>query len=125
MRSEITRLHDKLKTIFIYVTHDQAETMTMGTKIVVLKDGVIQQAGSPETIFLNPTNHFVAGFIGTPQINFMEATISKKEDGYYLALSSGKAMKLPAERMKNFDEAYLDKKVTMGIRPTQFPLKGI
>lgn len=124
MRSEITRLHDKLKTIFIYVTHDQVEAMTMGTKIVVLKDGVIQQVGSPEEIFLNPTNQFVAGFIGTPQMNFMNAVVNKKRNDYFVTFSNEKTMKLPRERMKNFDESYLDKEVTMGIRPRSISVEG-
>lgn len=72
MRSEIVKLHQRLQTTFIYVTHDQIEAMTMGSKIVVMKDGVIQQVGSPKEIYQNPQNIFVAGFIGTPQMNFIE-----------------------------------------------------
>ncbi len=124
MRSEITRLHDKLKTIFIYVTHDQIEAMTMGTVIVVLKDGIIQQVGSPEDIFLNPRNRFVAGFIGTPQMNFFDVTITKKNDGYYANFESGEPLKLPNERMKRFLDENLNKTVTMGLRPKAISAEG-
>ncbi len=124
MRSEITRLHDKLKTIFIYVTHDQIEAMTMGTVIVVLKDGIIQQVGSPEDIFLNPRNRFVAGFIGTPQMNFFDVTITKKNDGYYANFESGEPLKLPNERMKGFLDENLNKIVTMGLRPKAISAEG-
>lgn len=125
MRSEITRLHDKLKTIFIYVTHDQVEAMTMGTKIVVLKDGVIQQVGTPEDIFLNPVNQFVAGFIGTPQMNFFNARIRKEGNQYYASLEGRqKELLLPKERMKNFSDQYLDKEMVLGIRPGAISVKG-
>ena len=78
MRSEIVKLHQRLKTTFIYVTHDQIEAMTMGNKIVVMKDGVIQQVDKPTDLFQYPVNQFVAGFIGTPQMNFFNVTIQKK-----------------------------------------------
>ena len=77
MRTEITKLYRKLQTTFIYVTHDQVEAMTMGTRIVVMKDGVIQQVDSPINIYNNPANLFVAGFIGSPQMNFLEGKIEK------------------------------------------------
>ena len=125
MRSEITRLHDKLKTIFIYVTHDQVEAMTMGSKIVVLKDGLIQQVGTPEEIFLNPVNQFVASFIGTPQMNFFPASISKKEGRYYATfLDSNEPLPLDEERMRTFDDSYLGQKVIMGIRPKAISVEG-
>ncbi|MDC4408295.1 ATP-binding cassette domain-containing protein, partial [Acinetobacter baumannii] len=75
MRTEIAKLHQKLQTTFIYVTHDQTEAMTMGTRIVVMKNGVVQQVASPQEIYANPVNMFVAGFIGSPQMNFMDATV--------------------------------------------------
>ncbi len=125
MRSEITRLHDKLKTIFIYVTHDQVEAMTMGSKIVVLKDGIIQQVGSPEDIFLNPVNQFVAGFIGTPQMNFFDAVVSKQEGKYYATfLDNQEPLPLDEARMKTFDDSYLGKVVTMGVRPKAISVLG-
>ena len=126
MRSEITRLHDKLKTIFIYVTHDQVEAMTMGTKIVVLKDGVIQQVGTPEDIFLNPINQFVASFIGTPQMNFFKGKVSKIGGEYFLSFSKGdtKPLKLPSKRMTYFDDSFLDKEINIGIRPKAISVSG-
>lgn len=80
MRSEITKLHDKLQTTFIYVTHDQVEAMTMGTRIVVMKDGFIQQVGTPYEVFNTPSNLFVAGFIGTPQMNFLDGNLRIKHN---------------------------------------------
>ena len=84
MRVEIKRLHKELDTTFIYVTHDQVEAMTLGTKIVVLKDGVIQQVGTPSELYEHPANQFVAGFIGTPQMNFIEGICTKEEEGMWL-----------------------------------------
>lgn len=75
MRTEISKLHQRLQTTFIYVTHDQVEAMTMGTRIVVMKDGIVQQVDSPQEIYNNPANIFVAGFIGSPQMNFIDGTI--------------------------------------------------
>ena len=71
MRTEISKLYKRLQTTFIYVTHDQTEAMTMGTRIVVMKDGIIQQVDTPQNIYNNPTNIFVAGFMGSPQMNFI------------------------------------------------------
>ena len=125
MRTEITRLHNELKTVFIYVTHDQVEAMTMGSKIVVLKDGVIQQVASPDELFLNPKNMFVAGFIGTPQMNFIEVEVKKVKKQYQVIIPGNKkAIDLPAERMKTFNENYLDKPIIMGIRPKAISIKG-
>ena len=125
MRTEISRLHNELKTVFIYVTHDQVEAMTMGSKIVVLKDGVIQQVASPDDLFLNPKNMFVAGFIGTPQMNFIKATITKEKEKYFVKiLNNDNAIELPKERMKTFNEEYLNKEVIMGIRPKAISVKG-
>ena len=125
MRTEITRLHNELKTVFIYVTHDQVEAMTMGSKIVVLKDGVIQQVASPDELFLNPKNMFVAGFIGTPQMNFIEAEVVKEKKKYFVKLPGNKnTIEIPAERMKTFKEEYLNKPVIMGVRPKAISIKG-
>ena len=124
MRSEITRLHQQLKTVFIYVTHDQVEAMTMGTKIVVLKDGVIQQIASPEELFINPVNMFVAGFIGTPQMNFLSGTVTKEKNSYFLDLLGVKHLPLPKERMKTFNEEYLNIEVVVGIRPRAISVEG-
>ena len=80
MRTEIKKLHHRLQTTFIYVTHDQTEAMTMGTRIVVMKDGIIQQVDTPMNLYSEPCNVFVAGFIGSPQMNFINATLSSKND---------------------------------------------
>ena len=81
MRTEIKKLHDRLGTTFIYVTHDQTEAMTMGTRIVVMKSGIIQQVGTPNDLYHSPCNQFVAGFIGSPQMNFVDVTINKTDAG--------------------------------------------
>ena len=125
MRTEITKLHNELKTVFIYVTHDQVEAMTMGTKIVVLKDGIIQQVATPDDLFLNPVNMFVAGFIGTPQMNFIDAKISKKNSKYYVNLfENSKALELPSKRVKKLDEKYIGSSVVLGIRPKALFVEG-
>ena len=82
MRTEITKLHNRLQTTFIYVTHDQTEAMTMGTRIVVMKDGFIQQVDTPQNLYDNPVNLFVAGFIGSPQMNFIDVTLVKRATMY-------------------------------------------
>ena len=125
MRTEITRLHNELKTVFIYVTHDQVEAMTMGSKIVVLKDGVIQQVASPDELFLNPKNMFVAGFIGTPQMNFIEVEVSKVNNKYQVKFPfMKKGIEVPNSRMKTFNDEYLDKPIIMGVRPKAISIKG-
>lgn len=123
MRAEISKLHDKLRTIFVYVTHDQVEAMTMGSKIVIMKDGLIQQIGTPEEVFLNPLNQFVAGFIGTPQMNFLNAVI-KEKNGTMYALIDGKEVKLPKDRLANFSKDNLDKEVVLGVRPKAIKVSG-
>ena len=119
MRTEITKIHQKLGTTFIYVTHDQVEAMTMATRIVVMKDGIIQQVDSPQNLYDTPVNLFVAGFIGTPPMNFIEATLEKKknEDDVYLVFS-GNRIKVPASKFEdsNLDE-YIGKEIIAGIRP--------
>ena len=120
MRTEISKLHQRLGTTFIYVTHDQTEAMTMGTRIVVMKSGLIQQVDSPNNLYLYPCNLFVAGFIGSPQMNFIESKIVKDGD-FYVEFGSEEnkyRVKLPADKNKdNALEAYVDKEVIMGIRP--------
>ena len=125
MRSEISRLHKELNTVFIYVTHDQVEAMTMGDKIVVLKDGVIQQINSPKELFLNPVNMFVAGFIGTPQMNFFEGMVSKVGTKYYAKFDNfGDKILLPLERVKQFPEEKLNQNVIIGLRPKAIKTEG-
>ena len=86
MRAEIGKLHQRLQTTFIYVTHDQTEAMTMGSRIVVMKDGLVQQVDSPQELYSNPCNVFVAGFIGSPQMNFIDAELVEKSDGVHLTI---------------------------------------
>ena len=122
MRTEISKLHARLATTFIYVTHDQIEAMTMGTRIVVMKDGFMQQVDTPQNLYDYPVNLFVASFIGTPQMNFFkEATLTGSPDRVSVNIVGGNSILLPAAvaaRIKNIDE-YLntDKKVTLGVRP--------
>jgi multiple sugar transport system ATP-binding protein len=116
MRAEIIRLHQRLQTTFIYVTHDQTEAMTMGTRIVVMKDGFIQQVDSPQNLYNNPVNLFVAGFIGTPPMNFFDATLSKDGNSVFLNFGSFK-VKIPAARAAQIDPSFIGKEVIMGVRP--------
>ena len=119
MRSEIVKLHQKLKTTFIYVTHDQVEAMTMGTMIVVMKDGVIQQIDKPTAVFDYPNNVFVAGFIGTPQMNFFDVTAIASKGNLLVKFQSGEEMKFALKKLRPIDEAYLDgqeHELTLGIR---------
>ena len=127
MRTEISKLHQRLGTTFIYVTHDQTEAMTMGTRIVVMKSGLIQQVDTPNNLYLYPCNLFVAGFIGSPQMNFIEAKLLKEDENYLVEFGSEDTktragvkykIQLPASKNKdNCLEAYAGKEVIMGIRP--------
>ena len=117
MRTEISKLHQRLGTTIIYVTHDQTEAMTLGTRIVVMKDGVVQQIDSPQNLYNAPANLFVAGFIGSPQMNFVDAVcqvngkkVNLKVGPYSIALSEQKSKAL-------IDGGYAGKTVVMGIRP--------
>lgn len=117
MRTEIGKLHKKLATTFIYVTHDQIEAMTMGTRIVVMKDGIIQQIDTPINLYNAPVNIFVAGFIGSPQMNFIDSILNK--DGSQYTLTFGDyTIKIPEGKAKagSLDE-YLGKEIVLGIRP--------
>ena len=122
MRTEISKLHARLATTFIYVTHDQVEAMTMGTRIVVMKDGFMQQVDTPQNLYDYPVNLFVAGFIGTPQMNFFKGSKLVREGGdVYVTFVGDNRIKLPeaiVARIKNIDE-YLntDKDITLGVRP--------
>lgn len=127
MRTELSKLHKKLGTTFIYVTHDQTEAMTMADRIVVMKDGYIQQVNTPQSLYDFPCNMFVAGFIGSPQMNFIESILLKKGDDFYVEFGSEDTkttrgtkyqIKLPAfKNDKGALEEYVDKEVIMGIRP--------
>lgn len=117
MRTEIAKLHHKLQTTFIYVTHDQTEAMTMGTRIVVMKDGLVQQVDTPNNIYEHPVNMFVAGFIGSPQMNFIEAKVSEQNGEVVLSFDN-ETIILPKDRADIVKEkSYIGKTVIMGIRP--------
>ena len=115
MRAEIAALHNRLGVTIIYVTHDQTEAMTLGTRIVVLKDGIIQQVDSPQKLYNEPNNLFVAGFIGSPQMNFVDAKVEVAGDKVTLAFGDFK-VELPAAKASKV-KAYAGKTVVMGIRP--------
>ena len=115
MRTEIKKLHHKLQTTFIYVTHDQTEAMTMGTRIVVLKDGFIQQVDSPTKLYSEPCNLFVAGFIGSPQMNFIDAELSEENGAMYATFGENKIM-IPEGKVAPL-KSYVGKTVVIGIRP--------
>ncbi len=127
MRTEISKLHLKLGTTFIYVTHDQTEAMTMGTRIVVMKDGFIQQVDTPQNLYTYPGNLFVAGFIGSPQMNFIDSKLLKEGDDFFVEFGTEDTktragvkykIKLPASKNKDgVLDAYVGKEVIMGIRP--------
>ncbi len=117
MRTEITKIHQRLQTTFIYVTHDQIEAMTMGTRIVVMKDGFIQQVAAPQVLYENPVNLFVATFIGSPQMNTVTATVLDEGGDTYLKFGEAK-IKLPANKGRRPEVlAYAGKEVIMGVRP--------
>lgn len=115
MRNRITMLHKELETTFVYVTHDQTEAMTMADRIVVMKDGVIQQFDTPQMLYNHPKNMFVAGFIGSPQMNFIDCKIKNEKDDYY-AVFTYYSLKLP-KRMNDHLKMYINKDVVLGIRP--------
>ncbi len=117
MRTELTKIHQRVGTTFVYVTHDQVEAMTMATRIVVMKEGLIQQVDTPQNLYDSPVNLFVAGFIGTPQMNFITCTLEKKDGGVYAVFGSN-SVRLP-DAKANSEEAkeYIGQEVIMGIRP--------
>ena len=117
MRIEISKLHQRLESTIIYVTHDQTEALTLGTRIVVMKDGVMQQVATPIDLYTKPCNLFVAGFIGSPQMNFIDCKVVRDEEGIKLAFGSY-AVKLPESKAEKLVEGgYIDNDVFMGIRP--------
>ena len=121
MRVELVKLHKQLDTTIIYVTHDQTEAMTLGTKIVVMKDGLIQQVGAPQSIYDNPVNLFVAGFLGSPSMNFFRCTVKAEENNRTaLLLDDAKTVKkvyLDGTRGKQIADRYNGGHVILGIRP--------
>ena len=122
MRAEIIKLREKIDTTFVYVTHDQVEAMTLGDRIVIMRDGFIQQIGTPQEVFNHPANLFVAGFIGTPQMNFFDATLSKKGEKY-VATVQGVDFELPEDKqeaLKKMDNVPTE--ITVGVRPVHIHL---
>ena len=117
MRAEITKLHKRLKTTFMYVTHDQTEAMTMGTRIVVMNDGVVQQVDTPQNLFDKPANLFVATFIGTPQMNTVKARLTPR-DGKMYAVFGENALRIPDLTVKKLkSDIYIGKDIYLGVRP--------
>ncbi len=116
MRTEISKLHQRLGATIIYVTHDQTEAMTLGTRIVVMKDGVVQQVDTPQNLYNEPGNLFVAGFIGSPQMNMVDATVEVSGDDVLLHVGTETTVKLPADKAEKV-KPYAGKTVVMGIRP--------
>lgn len=118
MRTEIAKLHQRLNITFVYVTHDQTEAMTMGDRIVVMKDGVVQQFDTPQTLYEKPVNLFVAGFIGSPQMNFLDVQIAKEGEKLYAVLGKNKLL-VPEFKCQAL-APYAGKNVIMGLRPEDF-----
>ncbi|HIU33206.1 MAG TPA: sn-glycerol-3-phosphate ABC transporter ATP-binding protein UgpC [Candidatus Pullichristensenella excrementigallinarum] len=117
MRTEITKLHKRLQTTFIYVTHDQTEAMTMGTRIVLMKDGVIQQNDTPQNLYDFPANLFVAGFIGTPQMNIFKVRLEKLGSEVFATFGENR-IKVPSGKLQRFtSDSYIGREVYMGVRP--------
>ena len=117
MRIEIAKLHQRLGTTMVYVTHDQTEAMTLGTRIVVMKDGVIQQVDTPQNLYEKPQNLFVAGFMGSPQMNFLDAVVEINGDAASLKVAGSTIPLPPAKAKKLVEGNYNGKTVTFGIRP--------
>ena len=117
MRTELTKIHQRVGTTFVYVTHDQIEAMTMATRIVVMKDGLIQQVDTPQNLYDYPVNLFVAGFIGTPQMNFIDCVLEKRGEDLFLTFGEN-SVKLPADKANDpLLKDYIGKEVVAGIRP--------
>lgn len=123
MRTEISKLHKRLNATIIYVTHDQVEAMTMGSKIVVMKDGFMQQAGSPLDLYNNPVNKFVAGFIGSPAMNFIEAAVVES-GGISLKLSDSDIILKLSELLQTKLKSFMGKNISLGIRPEDIGLSS-
>src|SRR5580658_1945295 len=122
MRVELKKLHERLGTTAIYVTHDQVEAMTLGDRVVVMRDGRVQQVGDPMELYNEPANRFVAGFIGSPAMNFVEVRITG-ESGAVWAEAEGMRLKVPAPLQASL-AAYAGKPATLGIRPEDLHIAG-
>jgi multiple sugar transport system ATP-binding protein len=125
MRVELKRLHERLETTAIYVTHDQVEAMTLGSRVVVMKDGYVQQVGEPMEIYSRPSNRFVAGFIGSPAMNFVPVRLSEAGGALYAeSETAGLKIKVPAARVAGRLGSYKGQPVTLGIRPEDLRVGG-
>ena len=122
MRAELIKLRERIDTTFVYVTHDQTEAMTLGDRIVIMKDGFIQQIGTPQQVFNHPYNLFVAGFIGAPQMNFFEAELVKKDGKYFVELG-GMRVELPEVKQEKLARNGVESQsITLGVRPEHISL---
>ncbi|WP_409967934.1 sn-glycerol-3-phosphate ABC transporter ATP-binding protein UgpC [Bengtsoniella intestinalis] len=123
MRAEIIKLRQRIDTTFVYVTHDQTEAMTLGDRIVIMKDGLVQQIGTPQEVFDHPYNQFVAGFIGTPQMNFYQAQLVKEGDKYAVKLADATVV-LSDEKQANLAKNNVQSQaITLGVRPEHITLE--
>lgn len=126
MRTEISKLRHRLGVTIVYVTHDQTEAMTMGDRIVIMKDGIIQQVGTPDEVYHNPDNLFVAGFIGSPAMNFIKGKIVKEQEKVAFKAEPGFKVILAKNQADNLlDKGYLNKEIILGVRPEYFTTKEI
>ena len=124
MRAEIIKLRDRLNATFIYVTHDQTEAMTLGDRIVIMKDGEVQQIGTPQQVFSHPINEFVAGFIGMPQMNIFDGEVEKKAEGEYVVRVGNAEFELSEEKKKRLAEnGIVSQKAIIGCRPEHITLE--
>ena len=122
MRAEIIKLRERIDTTFIYVTHDQTEAMTLGDRIVIMKDGFIQQIGTPQEVFDHPANLFVAGFIGVPQMNFFDARLSRRDGKYTVTVGSVTVELSPEKQQRLAAHNVAEQDVTLGVRPDHIML---
>ena len=122
MRAEIIKLRERIDTTFIYVTHDQTEAMTLGDRIVIMKDGFIQQIGTPQEVFDHPANLFVAGFIGVPQMNFFDARLSRRDGKYAVTVGSVTVELSPEKQQRLAEHNVAEQDVTLGVRPDHLML---
>ena len=124
MRAEIIKLRERINTTFIYVTHDQTEAMTLGDRIVIMKDGFIQQIGTPQQVFNHPYNLFVAGFIGSPQMNFFDAKLLK-QNGKYAVDLAGYVVELSADKQEALAKNNVaEQEIKLGVRPEHIVLEN-
>ena len=117
MRAEIIKLRKRIDTTFIYVTHDQTEAMTLGDRIVIMKDGYIQQIGTPQEVFNHPANLFVAGFIGMPVMNFFDAELKREGDRYFVELAGYRVELSPEKEERLLKNGVQSQPITLGVRP--------